>query len=148
MKKVFRILTVAILAFSLLISSSFITSAADEDYGIMPCYSNVITCIPKFEINSSGDGIADVRYNAISSVFREARISVKIEKQFLWFFWTEVDIGYSNNEWTASSTDVNGRFYNSFDLDGSGTYRAVFTIEFIGTNGSVDTIEDTIEKTY
>ena len=89
-----------------------------------------------------------VDYFAKSAVFTEAKLTVKIQKRFLAFFWNTVDIGEPNNEWVAYSTDVDGRFYNYFPVDGKGTYRAIFTVEISGTSGETDIIEETINCTY
>lgn len=73
---------------------------------------------------------------------------MKIQKRFLGIFWSTVDIGYTDNEWIAYCYDLNGTVYNSFPLEDTGTYRAVFTVEIYGKDGSVDTIEDKITSTY
>ena len=51
-------------------------------------------------------------------------------------------------EWNAYSTRVDGHLFNTFVLDGSGTYRAIFTLKITGNDGTVDTIEHTIESKY
>lgn len=87
-------------------------------------------------------------YDAKVDVFSHAKISVKIPKRFLGIFWSTVDIGYTDNEWIAYNYDTDGYFSNSFPLEDTGTYRAVFTVEIYGKDGSVDTIEDKITSTY
>lgn len=86
--------------------------------------------------------MASVEYNAKSNVFSYATVTVKIQKRFLGVFWSKVD------EWTETSYSVNGYIENSTALEKTGTYRAVFTVEIYGKDGSVDTIEDTITSTY
>ena len=83
-----------------------------------------------------------ISYTGREGVFTQAKVTVKIEKQFLWFFWNTVD------EWTATSTELLGYLYHETSVDGHGTYRAVFKVEMYGTSGVTDTIEDTIESTY
>lgn len=85
---------------------------------------------------------ASVSYNASSDVFSYAAISVKIQKRFLGVFWSTVD------EWEEILYDVNGFVENGTALEDTGTYRAVFTVEIYGKDGSVDTIEDKITSTY
>lgn len=123
------------------------SSAIDDDMGISPCFSNCVECSYSF---SAVQGAAHVEasYVALGEVFTYAKMTVKIQKRFLGVFWNTVDIGETNNEWVAYSYDVLGDFYNSFPLDSTGTYRAVITIEFYGTTGVVDVIEDTIESVY
>ena len=115
---------------------------------ISPYYTNCDRCVLSFAVIDPGEAHVDITYNAKSGLFSEARITVKIQKRFLGIFWKTVDIGLPNNEWTATSTDVNGDFYNWFNVDGTGTYRANFTVEIIGTDGSVDLIEETRECKY
>ncbi|MBO5314940.1 MAG: hypothetical protein IKJ13_04455 [Clostridia bacterium] len=93
-----------------------------------------------FSATANG-GYVDVTYYGYDSFVR-ADLTVKIEKSFLFFFWNEVDT------WSASSTELNGHFFNTISLDGSGTYRAIFTLKITGNDGTVDTIERTIESRY
>ena len=82
---------------------------------------------------------ASFAFDATSSVV-SAKLTVKVEKQFLLFFWNEV------GTWTSTSTEVLGDFYHEMVLTGAGTYRATFTLEVTGTDGTVDVITDTIEN--
>ena len=149
MKKFFKKVVVSLLAIAMLFSGGIIASAAESaNDGISPYYTNCNKCSLSFTVADPGEAHVGVTYNAKNDVFKEARVTVKIQKKFLLFFWQTVDIGFANNEWTDSSTNVNGYFYNSFDVDGTGTYRAIFTIQIIGINGSVDLIEETIESKY
>ena len=90
-------------------------------------------------VATADGGYVDVTYYGYDSFVR-ADLTVKIEKSFLFFWWTEV------STWSASSTELNGEFYNTLPLDGSGTYRAKFTLLITGNDGTVDTIERTIES--
>lgn len=103
-----------------------------------------------FTFSITDDGTAHVRvgYTGDSNKFAEARLTVQLEKRFLLVFWNTVDIGYPNDEWTETSTELYGNFYNSFALSDTGTYRAVMTLEIVGKDGSVDVIEDKIEYKY
>ncbi len=86
-------------------------------------------------------GYADVTYYGYDSFVR-ADLTVKVEKRFLLMFWN--DIG----EWSASSTEIDGSFFHTFELNGSGKYRATFTLRITGNDGTVDTIERVIEDKY
>ena len=95
-----------------------------------------------FSFAATADGgYVDVSYYGYDSFVR-ADLTVKIEKSFLLFWWTEV------STWSASSTELNGEFYNTLPLDGSGTYRATFTLLIPGNDGTVDTITDVIKDSY
>jgi hypothetical protein len=123
------------------------SSAGNDDMGISPRFSNCAECTYSF-VSAEGEAHVAVTYVAKSDVFSYAKLTVKIQKRFLGVFWNTVDIGEPNNEWVAYCYDVRGDFYNYFPLDSTGTYRAVFTIEFYGTTGVVDVIEDTIKSVY
>lgn len=86
-------------------------------------------------------GYVDVTYYGYDS-FVQADLGVKIEKSFLFFFWTEI------GTWSAFSTEKEGHFFHTFTLDGSGTYRATITLKVTGNDGTVDTITDVIESYY
>ena len=92
-------------------------------------------------VATTDGGYVDVTYYGYDSFVR-ADLTVKIEKSFLLFWWTEV------STWSASSTALNGVFYNTLPLDGSGTYRATFTLLITGNDGTVDTITDVIKSKY
>ena len=122
-----------------------VTASASEansapNSGIMPLSSHTNNVVFSFSANSNG-GIASVYYRGYSS-FVKAELTVKVQKRFLLVFWS--DIG----EWSTSSTDVNPILEHIFTLDGSGTYRASFTLVITGNDGTVDTITDTIESKY
>jgi len=114
--------------------------AAEADTGISPRLSHMSGGAFSFSALESG-GYVDISYEGYPS-FVEARVTVKVQKQFLFFFWT--DIG----EWSATSTEMFGYFGHVFTLDGSGTYRATMTLEVFGNDGTSDVITDTIEDRY
>ena len=136
MKKITKTL-VAILLIAIL-SMTSITVFANE--GISPRLSHTAGANFTFSATANG-GYADVTYYGYDS-FERAELTVKVEKQFLFFFWTEVDT------WTASSTDIEGSFFHTFTLTGSGTYRASFTLKVTGNDGTVDTVTSEIESKY
>ena len=149
MKKFLKRFMVVFLTISILATNNIAILATQvEDDQISPRYTNTEMCSLAFTVVAPGEAHINITYNGISGVFREARATVKIQKRFLLIFWNTVDIGLPNNEWTATSTDREGYFYNCFDVDGTGTYRAIFTVEIIGTDGSVDLIEETREDKY
>lgn len=113
-----------------------------------PFYVNCSKCSTTFTVADPGQAHVGVTYNAKADVFTQAKVTVQIQKKFLGLFWKTVDINETNNEWVAYSSSVNGYFYKTFDVEGTGTYRAKFTIIMYGTNGTSDIIEDTIECKY
>ena len=130
----------------------FTASATEYDSssnsGISPRFTNCEVCDFTFSVLDPGEAHVLVTYDSRASVFVQAKLTVKIQKKFLGLFWKDVDIGMTNNEWIEYSYDVDGRFYNYFPVDGTGTYRAVFLLEMHGTTGVSDEIEDTIEFRY
>lgn len=137
MKKITKAL-LAILLIAVL-SMTSITAFASND-GIAPCLSHADSAAFSFSATANG-GYIDVTYLGYDSFVR-ADLTVKIEKQFLFFFWSEVDT------WSGSSTERDGEFYDTIPLNGSGTYRATFTLKITGNDGTVDTIPDVIESKY
>lgn len=123
-----------------ILSMTSITSFA-SDQGISPRLSHTSDAAFSFSATANG-GYIDVTYYGYDDSFVRADLTVKIEKQFLFFFWTEVAT------WSASNTDIEGEFYDTIPLDGSGTYRATFTLKVTGNDGTVDTIPDVIEDSY
>ena len=137
MKKITKSL-VAILLIAILAMTGVTAFASNE--GVMPRLSHMENGSFTFSATANG-GYADVTYYGYDSFVR-ADLTVKVEKNFLFFFWNEI------GTWSASSTELNGDFFHTFTLDGSGTYRATFTLRITGNDGTVDTIERTIESKY
>ena len=137
MRKITKTL-VAILLIAVLSMTSITSFASDE--GIDPRLSHADAANFSFSATANG-GYIDVTYYGYDSFVR-ADLTVKIEKKFLLFFWTEVDT------WSASNTNIDGYFVHTFNLTGSGTYRATFTLTITGNDGTVDTIPTVIEDSY
>ena len=137
MRKITKTL-VAILLIAVLSMTS--VTAFANDNAISPRLSHLSDAAFSFGATPNG-GYIDVTYYGYQS-FARADLTVLIEKEFLFFFWTDVAT------WSASNTDVEGEFYDTIPLDGSGTYRATFTLTVTGKNGTVDTITSVIESDY
>ena len=137
MKKITKAL-VAILLIAILSMTSVTAFASNE--GISPRLSHANHATFSFAATANG-GYIDVSYLGYDSFVR-ADLTVKIEKQFLLFFWNEV------TTWSGSSTEVDGEFYDTLPLNGSGTYRATFTLTITGNDGTVDTIPSEIKSKY
>ena len=116
-------------------------------YDIAPCHAHLNESYMDFTVF---DGMADVgiTYFGNASTFTQAQVTVKIQKRFLGIFWSTVDIGLPDNEWVAYNNNVSGSFYNTFPVDGTGTYRAKITLEVFGLTGVSDVIEETLEYKY
>lgn len=140
MKKTVK--TILLLALSMLVCLSSIPAYATEAKNqVMPRLSHMDDASFLFDATSSG-GIIEATYTGYEPSFVSAKLTVKVEDRFLWVFWSEVDT------WTATSTDIDGHFYYVMPLNGAGTYRATFTLEVTGKDGTVDVITDTIENAY
>ncbi len=115
---------------------------------ITPRYNNVLRATMNTTVNSSGTMTINYYYSGISGTTSKAVITTYIEKQFLFFFWTKVDIGTTNNEWTQT---VNNYIYTgtrTFKLPSTGTYRTTVIYEVSGSGGATDTITCQDEITY
>ena len=138
MKKIVKTLMLVSLAMIMCLTSMPIY-ASEAESGISPRLTHTNGASYSFDATSS-IGYISADYTAVDTTFVSATLTVKVEKQFLFFFWSEVDT------WSATSTEIFGRFYHEMPLTGAGTYRATFTLEVTGTDGTVDVITDTIEN--
>lgn len=138
-----------LLSLVLLATASTPVGAAtvNDPYEIAPCYVHCDTSDIMFTV-SNNQAIVKVLYEGIPTTFTQAQVTVKIQKRFLGIFWSTVDIGLPDNEWVAYNNNVSGSFYNTFPVDGTGTYRAKITLEVFGLTGVSDVIEETIECKY
>lgn len=153
MKKKFSLLFAALLSALLLCTSvlpAYATPAINSESnvatvnvatGISPRLTNCVTASFSFGVTQAGDATFYVSYEGYDT-FTYAKLTVEVQKKFLGLFWTDVD------EWTGYCYDKSGMFYDSVPADGTGTYRALFTLEVYGTTGVVDVIEDEIDCKY
>ncbi len=121
---------------------------AAEPPSVSPYLNNGSYASPSFSITSSGKAIVGIDYVGISGTTTKVTSTIYLQKKILGLFWTTVDIGTANDQWVDSSTNYKGNFYHSFQLESTGTYRAVFKVVFSGSGGPDDVIEDKIEKKY
>ena len=94
-----------------------------------------------FYVGEDG-GEASVTYEAYRSSFVKAAVTFKLQKKYLLFFWEDL------SEWSAISTDVIGSFVYEFPVNSKGTYKMNMSFAVMGNDGSVDVIEDSLERTY
>lgn len=140
MKKTVK--TLLLLTLSMLVCLTSIPAyAAEAENQIMPRLSHMDDASFTFAADASGGDIY-VTYTGYDASFVSANLTVKVEKRFLWVFWNEV------GTWSSTSTELYGSFYHVMPLNGSGTYRATFTLEVTGKDGTVDVITDTLESDY
>ena len=118
-----------------------------EDTTPSPRLNTVMNITHQFYIDSNGVAEVLSEYYGYSSYFVSASITVKIQKRVLGVFWQTVDIGEPDNVWTYTSTEYASGFVRSTQLTDKGTYRAVFTYSFVGTNGN-DELEEKVTYTY
>lgn len=139
--KTLLILALSVVMFLTSIPAFASNEAVGASAGVSPRLSHMGGGAFSFNALESG-GIAEVSYEGYPDTFVQATVTFKVEKRFLLFFWN--DIG----EWTGSSTELWGTLYHIFELDGSGKYRCNMTLEVLGTDGTKDVIQDTIESSY
>ncbi len=113
---------------------------------VQPCFKHLSSATIGFTVNS-GTAYVAVSYYAYSDTFSYAKLIVKIQKQFLGIFWTDVNIG-TDNQWVGYCYDVDGVFHPSFSVSAGGTYRAQLTFKVYGKDGSIDTYEETITSSH
>ncbi|MBR6051558.1 MAG: hypothetical protein IKP68_10230 [Clostridia bacterium] len=150
MKKTTKIL--AIILFVCLICSCFIQiNAAEveprEDEIIDLPLENCYECGINFEISNTGLAEVTVDYSGNPNTFTYAHITAKIQKQVFLFIWTDVAVN-ANNQWVVDSYNLNDYITLDHQLDSTGTYRAIITVDIYGTGNSTDSFNDTIQDTY
>ena len=129
---------VSIMLIAILSMTNIVAFATNEE--ISPRLSHMSDAVMSFSATANG-GYIDVSYDCYDSFVR-ADLNVKIQKRFLLVFWNDID------EWNSYSTEIEDDFVHTFSLNGSGMYRAIFTLTITGNDGTVDTIEKTIESKY
>ena len=131
--------TILVMLSLLMCLTSIPVCAAESENQIMPRLSHMDSAAFSFDATSSV-GYIGVTYTGYDVSFVSAKLTVTVEKRFLWAFWNDV------GTWTSTSTDIHGSFYHEMPLNGSGTYRATFVLEVTGTDGTVDVIDGVIEN--
>lgn len=137
MRKITKTLLITLLTLIMCFNAMSVNASAAE---IEPRLSHVNSVDFTFTASEAG-GITLVRCCGYDS-FERIDVNVKLQKRFLLVFWNDVD------EWNASSTDPYAILDHTFALNGTGTYRATFTVTVTGSDGTVDVITDTIEGKY
>ena len=138
MKKLFIVFLILIITFNCTQTVTF----AEENVGASARSNNVSDTYTNFTITN---GVANVyvNYSGFEGITTNARITIKIQKRFLFFFWQDVD----GAEWVDISNEV--YYSNSHSISvKSGTYRAQIEYVIYGTGGVADTITETIEASY
>jgi len=144
MKKMISTLLAVITLVGVMVYPSYAT----ENTSVVPRLNNGNNCSYNFVISSSGMSEVGVTYEGIPGVMNKVTVTTYIQKKILGLFWITVDIGTPDKKWVDTSTNLYGIFVHQFQLQATGTYRAVFKVVFSGTGGSDDVIEDMIEKKY
>ncbi len=136
------------LLFAALFAFGCVLPAAASNEGIMPAYSHCVMCSKSFYVSREGYATAVVDYVANDDTFTQAKITVRFQKRYVHLFWFNVDIGQPDNTWTVYSSNDRDIIEGAFPVSGAGTYRAIFYIEFYGTTGEIDVIEDTLHYDF
>jgi hypothetical protein len=144
MNKITKTLLIICLAAVMCFTSIPVTAFASENSTqstITPRWSHLANVNFSFAATSTG-GHVNVSYYGYTDSFARADVHIKLQKKFLLVFWTDVD------EWSASSTEIDGIFSHTFTLNGTGTYKATLTFTATGTDGTVDTFTEASESKY
>ena len=138
MKKTIKSILLILMSL-LLCVASIPVYASEEQNQITPRLSHMDGASFTFDATSS-IGYIGTTYTGYAVSFVSAKLTVTVEKRFLWAFWNDV------GTWTTTSTNIHGNFYHEMTLNGSGTYRATFVLEVTGTDGTVDVVDMVIEN--
>ena len=137
MKKPIHTLLVVFLTMIILCTGILPAFATDE--GISTYMTNCVTSSMSFTV-VDGNASFYVSYYAREATFSHAKLTVQIQKKFLGFFWKDV-----TDPWIAYRLELDGVFANTIPVDATGTYRAIFKLEVVGTTDT-DVIEETINS--
>ena len=139
-----------LISMTLFICMLTVTLSSATFYGseVTPRYNNVYNATVTTSVNSNGNLNINYNYTGISGTTTKAIITTYIEKQFLFIFWTRVDIGTANNEWVQTINSYRYAGTRTFSLPSTGTYRTTVTYEIYGSGGSADIITCQNEVTY
>ena len=121
--------------------------ASDANAGVAPCLDNAYDASFTFVVTDPGVANFVVSYYGNPDTFMVAKLTVTFEKRYLGVFWRTVDIGTENNEWVEYCGDQLGDFIGNVTMDGTGTYRANFTLTIYGPD-TADVIEETMQCQY
>ena len=117
-------------------------SVSADDYGVMPCFNNVMDIQTVFGISESGLASIYVSYDGYEGITTGAKIEIKLERKTWGLFWSEVDT------WTRIPGTVYFSDEVTYQLTKTGTYRATVKYEIRGTAGESDTHTFQHEITY
>ena len=137
MKKPIHTLLVVFLTMIILCTGILPAFATDE--GISTYMTNCVTSSMSFTV-VDGNASFYVSYYAREATFSHAKLTVQIQKKFLGFFWKDV-----TDPWIAYRLEFDDFFANTIPVDATGTYRAIFKLEVVGTTDT-DVIEETINS--
>lgn len=110
MKKLISVLLVVATLFSI------VTLPARATEEIAPCMNNGGNCTCRFVISSTGLSEVNVSYSGISGVMKKVTVTTYLQKKTLGLFWTDVDIGTTNDQWVDTSTKISGFIYTSIPV--------------------------------
>lgn len=141
-EKTMKKLTKSLFVFLLIsvICLTNVTAFASETGGVTPRLAHISSASFAFVATSDG-GYINVSYEGYDSFVR-ADLNVKVEKRSLLVFWNDVC------EWNTSSTESFNILAYTCALNGSGHYRATFTLTITGTDGTTEVITETIKSNY
>lgn len=119
-----------------------VPTGADEP---APYLNNTATMDMVFTITDSGKACVSYDLLAYQEYFLSATIVTYIEKRVLGLFWTRVDIGMPDNQWSDFTSLWHYTKGHTVQLSSKGTYRATVTFIVRGTGGPNDevTLQDT-----
>ena len=139
MKKFICILLVLVSTFALALPAF----AAQPETAV-PYYTNASTATVTLTIDN--DGVATVKVYCLGKAGTSAiQVTYYLDKQ-VGSSWSRVNIGTTNNQWTASSSSRMLSQTETVQLSSSGTYRATAIFEV--TISTTETITITDEFTF
>lgn len=145
-KQTKRILTVLLTVCITVVSFGVIQVLAAD---VMPLYNNTLSATPSMSINDDGLMTITFKYSGMPSTTTKAVITTYVEKRFLGFFWTRVDIANNDDDqWVDTVYDYRYTGSHTLQLSSKGTYRVTVKYKIYGTGGAADEITRELTASY
>lgn len=138
MKQILAVVLTLCISVVLLYSFSAYAATPEE---ITPYYNNTLSTTTTMNISSNGKMTISYKYTGYPSTTTKAVITTYIEKKVLGLFWSRVDIGTTDDQWTDTINNHSYTGTRTYQLSSSGTYRVTVVYKIYGSGGAADEID-------
>ena len=137
MKRVLTVILTTIMLFAMG------ATAFADDYGVAPCYNNIVSTDTRLTIDSNGLAKISLSYVGYDNYTTGATITYKLQKK-TWWWWNDV----GGASWTEETTEASYTKTRNYQLSAGGTYQLVYEYVIRGTSADNDVVSGTTEASY